>query len=92
MRLRGAGKVTGGVTVMGVGKKMGVTSVRVEGVEGVEGKGGRCVCVCGCPPELSPGGAHPHALYTPGGAPRVPQSMRLPVPPGGRHQWAQNKA
>lgn len=78
MRMPGAGKVTGGMTVMGVGKRMGVTSVRVEGVEG---KGGLCLSVCGCSPEVSPGGAHTHALYTPRGAPRVPQSMQLPVVP-----------
>ena len=73
MRLRGAGKVTGGVTVMGVGKKMGVTSVRVEGVEGFEGKGGRCVCVC-CSPRGLPGWRpHSRIIYPRGGTQGAPK-------------------
>lgn len=50
-----------------------------------EGRGGRryrrSLSLAVVSPEVSPGGAHTHALYTPRGAPRVPQSMRLPVVP-----------
>lgn len=75
-------------TGVGLGKKMGATSVEIEGT-----KGKQCLwSVSVVAPLVPPGGADTHALYTRVGAPEVPQSMRFPIAPPVGTERSKNKA
>lgn len=88
MGRRGTGKRTVVSTGVGLGKKMGATSVGIEGT-----KGKQCLwSVSVVAPLVPPGGADIHALYTRVGAPEVLQSMRFPIAPPVGTERSKNKA